>query len=114
MTVRIHEVTFERMEDAAAFLAAVSRQAASPNAPHASDLRVEVELLAPGARVYLSDDALLVAESAFGPVPRVSLERDSLPPGARASIDLSQPYGMESIVHRLSTHYHGLTRHGVA
>lgn len=105
---RIHEVTFERVDYAAAFMAAVSRQAASPNAPLVDDLRVEVELLSPGARVYLSDDALLVAESAFGAVPRVSYDRAALPPAVRAATDLSQLVTAETILQRLSALYHGL------
>ena len=113
MPARIHEVTFERMQDAAAFLAAVSRQAASPNAPPCDAPLVAVELLAPGARVYLNDDVLVVAEAVFGPVPRVSHD-GNLAPAKRVVIDIGQPLGMESIVHRLSSHYHGLARNGVA
>ena len=113
MSTRVHEVTFERVENAAAFIAAVSRQAAGPRVVRG--LRVEVELLSPGARVYLDDIALLVAELGFGPVPRVSFERESLDPSVRRiAVDLDQPTGMEEIVQRLSAHLDRLPNHEVA
>lgn len=80
MPARIHEVTFERIDDAAAFVAAVSREAASPSIEQAAGLSVEVQLLSPGARVYLSDEVLMTAEAVFAAVPRVSFDRDSLQP----------------------------------
>jgi hypothetical protein len=113
MSTRVHEVTFERVEDAAAFMAAVSRQAAGPRVVRG--LRVEVELLSPGARVYMDDIALLLAELAFGPIPRVSLDRASLDHTARrVSVDLYQHTDTEEILQRLSAHLHILPDHEVA
>ena len=113
MATRVHEVTFERVEDAAAFMAAVSRKAAERSVD--GSLCVEIELLAPGARVFLDDATLLLAELAFGPVPRVSLNRESLEHSAsRMPVDLDQPSDMDEIVQRLSAHFHRLRDHDVA
>src|SRR6185503_12904508 len=95
----VHEVTFRRVEDAVAFMAAVSRQCASPGIGRLIDqpLRAEVALFETRTCVYLSDAALTVAQRAFGPVPHVPMDITEFPADMRhmIGVDLTTPAGLD-------------------
>jgi hypothetical protein len=102
---RLHEVTFHRLDDAVAFVAAVSRQCAAPqvNGILEGPVRADVALLADRTCVYLSDGALIVAQRAFGPVPHVPLEPAELPVETAdvIAIDLAAPAGFDDVMSRI-------------
>lgn len=80
-----HVMEFAHHDEAAAFVAALSRLLESPRPVAADDTRtVEVwarsTVASEGVRLFLSDSALAAAESGFAPVPVVrTVKRDSLP-----------------------------------
>ena len=105
MSGRLHEVTFHRLEDAVAFVAAVSRQCAAPRVEGIVDgpVRADVALFDDRTCVYLSDSALIVAQRAFGPVPHVPLEPAELPVETSdvVAIDLAAPSGFDDVMSRI-------------
>jgi hypothetical protein len=102
---RFHEVTFRRLDDAVAFVAAVSRQYAEPrvNPRVAGPVRAGVALFADRTCVYLSDGALIIAQRAFGPVPHVPMQPAELPAdiGDVVAVDLTTPAGVDDVLTRL-------------
>lgn len=80
-----HVMEFSHHDEAAAFVAALSRLLESPAATAGSGpADVEVWARSPvateGVRLFLSDTALAAAESSFAPIPVVrTIKRDSLP-----------------------------------
>jgi hypothetical protein len=107
VSARLHEVTFRRLDDAVAFVAAVSRQCAAPRFDVIlgdRPVRAEVALLADRTCVYLSDGALIVAQRAFGPVPHVPMEPTELPveTGDVIAIDLADPAGFDDVMSRVA------------
>jgi hypothetical protein len=102
---RLHEVTFRRLDDAVAFVAAVSRQCAAPRVHPIvpGPVRADVALLEDRTCVYLSDGALIVAQRAFGPVPHVPMEPADLPVDTSdvIAIDLAAPAGFDDVLSRM-------------
>jgi GNAT superfamily N-acetyltransferase len=81
-----HVMEFTHHDEAAAFVAALSRLLESPQAAGVRGDRSRVEVWArspvatEGVRLFLSEDALAAAESKFAPVPVVrTIKRESLP-----------------------------------
>jgi hypothetical protein len=77
---------FAHHDEAAAFVAALSRFLDSPKASSAAAGRSDIEVWArspvasEGVRLFLSDKALAAAERGFSPVPIVKkIKRESLP-----------------------------------
>jgi hypothetical protein len=105
VSARLHEVTFRRLDDAVAFVAAVSRQYAEPrvNPPADGPVRAGVALFDDRTCVYLSDGALIVAQRAFGPVPHVPMQPAELPAdiGEVVAVDLAAPAGVDDVLTRL-------------
>ncbi len=66
-----HQIAFDAVEEAAAFVAALSRQLAAPRSDliGAGPLEVSIAVRESGADVYLTPSALASAERAFGAVP---------------------------------------------
>lgn len=86
-----HVMEFTHHDEAAAFVAALSRLLESPPSA-AGRQNVEVWARSPvaseGVRLFLSDEALAAAESGFAPVPVVgSVKRESLPDESFLIID---------------------------
>src|SRR3954469_4901369 len=78
-----HVMEFEHHDEAAAFVAALSRLLESPALDAVGGV-VEVWARSPvaseGVRLFLSDDALAAANTGFSPVPTVrTIKRESLP-----------------------------------
>jgi hypothetical protein len=67
----VHELTFEAVDEAAAFVAALTRQLSSPRTDltDAGPIDIAIAVTAAGGSVYLSPDALAAAERAFGATP---------------------------------------------
>jgi hypothetical protein len=88
--LQFHVVKFDRREEAAAFLAAVSRVLNSPRVDTPALQHVEVwadGASSPGMRLLLTDAALEAAESAFSPVPVGGVvSRQSAPPNSQLII----------------------------
>jgi hypothetical protein len=100
----LHHVHFDQIEEAAAFVAALTRQLASPRMDvFSASTEVAIAAADGGADVYLSADALVATERAFGVKPSTQLvgERpiDSLliPTGPAA-----EPLGRDEILQRIS------------
>ena len=80
-----HVMEFSHHDEAAAFVAALSRVLESPPlTPGSRPTDIEVWARSPvateGVRLFLSDSALAAAESSFAPVPVLrTIKRDSLP-----------------------------------
>ena len=105
MTSPVHEVTFRRLDDAVAFVAAVSRQCTAPGVARLGDvpIRAEVALFDAKTCVYLSDAALIVAQRAFGPVPHVPIEITEFPADMNhmIGVDLAAPTAVADVLPRL-------------
>lgn len=100
----VHELTFDAVDEAAAFVAALTRQLSSPRTDltDAGPIDIAIALTLGGGAVYLSPDALVAAERAFGVTPpsRVLEDRprDSvLIVAARARA----PLGRDDVLRRL-------------
>ncbi|HEY1952456.1 MAG TPA: GNAT family N-acetyltransferase [Gemmatimonadaceae bacterium] len=81
-----HVMEFEHHDEAAAFVAALSRLLESPAVAHGESDKAEIEVWArspvasEGVRLFLSDDALAAAKAGFSPVPIArTIKRESLP-----------------------------------
>jgi N-acetylglutamate synthase-like GNAT family acetyltransferase len=79
-----HVMEFAHHDEAAAFVAALSRFLESPDSGRGPGSGVEVWARSPvsseGVRLFLSDEALAAAQTAFSPVPvRRTVRGDSLP-----------------------------------
>jgi GNAT superfamily N-acetyltransferase len=81
-----HVMEFTHHDEAAAFVAALSRLLESPESAGVRGDRTEIEVWArspvatEGVRLFLSDQALSAAETRFSPVPVVrTIKRESLP-----------------------------------
>jgi GNAT superfamily N-acetyltransferase len=84
--LEFHVMEFGHHDEAAAFVAALSRLLQSPTLEAGADERGGVEVWArspvatEGVRLFLSDQALAAARSGFSPVPVVrTIKRESLP-----------------------------------
>jgi predicted GNAT family acetyltransferase len=81
---KFHVMEFTHHDEAAAFVAALSRQLESPHPGGAGHQGIEVWARSPvaseGVRLFLSDQALAAAASGFAPVAVVrTIKRESLP-----------------------------------
>ena len=100
---------FAHHDEAAAFVAALSRLLDSPNAGPSGQSPVEVwarsAVAAEGVRLFLSDGALAVAKGAFSPVPVVrTVKRASLPDDSFLIIEggVSPAWGISEASTKLS------------
>jgi len=100
----LHQITLETIDEAAAFVAALTRQLAAPGVDvHSASTEVAVAVRGTGAEVYLSPHALAASERALGAAPSTrvvgSLPNDSVAivtPGA------IEPLGRDDILRRLT------------
>jgi hypothetical protein len=109
---KFHVMEFAHHDEAAAFVAALSRLVDSPQAGSPLSARhspVEVwarsAVATEGVRLFLSDNALKVAKEAFSPVPIVrTIKRASLPDDSFLIIQggVSPAWGVAEASTRLS------------
>ena len=102
--------TFDRLDEAAAFIAALSRFVHSPRGAAFADARARVEVSAVAGRpeqrvdVYLTKHALAATSEAFGSFAATELGPTSSLPSKRITlIDGSRPtaYGKDELIHQL-------------
>ncbi len=107
---KFHVMEFAHHDEAAAFVAALSRLLDSPKAgPAARRSPVEVwarsAVATEGVRLFLSDNALEIAKGSFSPVPIVrTIKRASLPDDSFLIIEggVSPAWGVAEASTRLS------------
>ena len=107
---KFHVMEFAHHDEAAAFVAALSRLLDSPTTgPSGRQSPIEVwarsAVATEGVRLFLSDNALKVAKTAFSPVPIVrTVKRASLPDDSFLIIEggVSPAWGVAEASTRLS------------
>ena len=100
----VHEITFDAVDEAAAFVAALTRQLSSPrmDLTDAGPIDIAIAVTPAGGSVYLSPDALVAAERAFGATPPTRVLEDR--PGESVVIVAARaraPLGRDDVLRRL-------------
>jgi hypothetical protein len=103
MATPLHEIAFDNVEHAAAFVAAVSRQLVSLGAASVKGGSVTIQTSRGGATlVYVDAAVMFAAERAFGPVPHVKLDvRAPAGPDTVVEVDVTTPLGVDGVMRRL-------------
>jgi len=101
--MKFHAMQFDDLDEAAAFIAALSRQIAGQlSFRREGDTEVAAVVRGSGAIVYLSGDAFAAAERAFGALPESRVT--GRPPATSTPVITSgalEPFGRDDVLRKL-------------